>query len=513
MIKKLFTVLAILVLLFMISAGIGLAFFNHYIQGDEFREKLTRAISSTLGTQFHLAKIKFNIFSGFDLDGIEVENPPPNNAERFLKIQQVRLSYSPWALLNRKLVIREFSFNEPEIAIQFSPDGSSNIPQVKKSEGATAPMINTTDLKLNVVLDHFNLNNGKFALLNSDHELLFSMDKADMQGTYELTPRGAEANGKIHVGELKLGSTFKITDANSTIKYNDHKLVLPDMQGKSYGGIATGLLEANLGEKEPSFNMSLKLADADVPSLVGDFGKDIDWVEGKLLLTAQLEGSLLQPKLLTGKGDFEIQNTGLAKFKLLKEISQILLAPDVANTQFKSIKGTFKVADQKITFFNIEAISDLIQISGAGSVTFDRQVDFDVLFAISDKVQIPSEIESQLTKREDNFRTITFKVSGSLNDLKTNLLGKVAKSAATSLIEKYGDKLPEKIQKKANELLDFLKKKNEPESAVTPPPSNTPSPQTITPPPAENNAPAPTNDEEEILDTQKPSTPTPPPPQ
>ncbi|MFZ5805731.1 MAG: AsmA-like C-terminal region-containing protein [Verrucomicrobiota bacterium] len=485
MIRKISKLLVALALILAMSGIVALIFFHRYIQGSEFKEKIVVAASNMLGTRFHLEQLKFNILSGFELHNVEVDNPPPNNAERFLKIQQVNLQYSLMALLHRQLIIRELSLMQPEITVTLNNDGTSNIPHLKKSESSSLPLFNIEDLHFNVLLNRFNLAHGQMLLYNASREQLFAMNDANIQGAYEQTPNVAEARGKIDVQTITLGSNFKITGASSPITYNGEKLVFPDIKGVSYMGSATGALEADFGAKEPSFNLNLKLTDAQMSALAQDFGKDLDWLQGKLLLTTQLEGSLLQPKLLTGKGDFSIADIGVAKFKLLQDIGRILFVKELNSVQFKDIKGTFKVGDQKITFFNIEAVSDSVQLSGAGSITFDRQVDFDVLLAINDKLNIPSEVEARLTKRDDGYHTITFKISGTMSDPKNNLTEKVGNIAIDVLKEKLGDKVPEKFQEKAQEILDLLQGKKTDPTAQPTSQEASPPPQTPTPLPQE----------------------------
>ncbi|MFH1066616.1 MAG: AsmA-like C-terminal region-containing protein [bacterium] len=464
MLKKIFLALVILVLIAFVGGAFALWRLQSYVQSEEFKAKVNRNVSETLGSPFYLSSLKFNILSGFDLYGIGIDSPAPNTSP-FLRIQKIRLNYALLPLLQRQCVIRELEFVQPEMSVRFNADGSSNIPHPKvASSNPQAFPVSVDAARFDLILSRFNLTKGRISFFNADNLLLFSTENSELQGAYESVPRGAQARGNMRIGKLTLGPSFKLTEVQSSLTYADHKLVLPDINGQAYGGKATGVMDVNLGDKEPSFEMNLTLAGADLAAMMKDFGSDSDWIEGKLQLNQQMQGSLLTPKLATGKGELEINQMSLAKFQLFQTLSQVLLVPELAEAQFQNVKGTFKIGDQKITFFNLEAVSELIQLSGAGSVTFEKQTDFDVLLALHKKLteRMPSEIRKQLTQRDENFSTIAFKITGPLNSLKTNLTEKLAQAALTTAVEQLGGQMSPRLQEKANQLLNILKKDSQP---------------------------------------------------
>lgn len=483
--KRLALILSALVLLALLAAA-GVLFWVHgYLNSAELRGKIETKLTQTLGTPVTLGKLHFRLFSGFELGDASVAGPNPKPGEPLLGIRNVHLSYSPLDLLRQKLLIREFVFDDPALHIRFRPDGSLNLPALPPSSDSGFVLADTSTVSLTVQLDRFQLNNGTIRVLAADNSLLFGMEQTGLEGRFQLLPRGARAEGSLGVGTLALGPAFKITSVRSPVVYADDRLSLSDLQGRAYHGTASGNLTANFGVGGPGFEMKLRLDQADVAALLADFGNDSGWISGKLMVTTGLQGSLLQPKLATGNGELEVTETSLAKLQLLNDLASLLNLPELPGTKFDSVKGTFKISDQKVTFFNLEALSPDLQITAAGSVGFDKQLDFDVFVALSGRMtaSIPPEIARQLATREDGFRSITFHLSGTMEEPRTNLAEKLTKAAVGVVLEK--------VEEKAGSFLRNLLKKDTPSSPATPTPSPAPeTPEPATPAPEPSAPPA-----------------------
>jgi hypothetical protein len=91
------------------------------------------------------------------------------------------------------------------------------------------------------------------------------------------------------------------------------------------------------------------------------------------------------------------------------------------------------VGDQKITFYELEARSKDLSLTGTGYVGFDRKLDFDVLLILSPELaaQIPASSQTRFGKRENGSRTLTFKLTGTLDNPLSNLSEKLSLPVAS----------------------------------------------------------------------------------
>jgi|GEM_PF-5031041 len=475
--KKLLILLAAIILLLLLLAAGGVVWLQMYVQSPQFVERIKRGASERLGTQFKFDSLAFNVLSGFDVKGVKIEDPPPNNSQNFLVIEELRLRYSPYSLIRGKMLVNDLDLRKPDITVRLFSDGSSNIPlQSKKTPQTVTDGTTQAKLPIDFTVRHFQLSRGRFELINADTTSLFLMQDASAVSNYETTGGGSEAKGDIRVQSILLGSKFLLTDCTSTLTLADNKLDLPNVVGKSYQGTVSGEMAATFGPGEPSFKLNLRLMNADVGDLLTEFGSDEKWIQGKLTVTTQLEGSQIQPRNLTGSGDFEIPQPNFQDFQLFRDISLVLGLPDLGKTQFKHLKGNFKIENQRINFLSIEAVSDVVQFTASGTYAFDGGINFDVGLAIAESAAagVPSEIRDHLIKRDDGFYSLTFNVSGTASALKTNLAEKFAQQSVQSSLEKLEEKaqkhLPEGVRDKAVNILQNILggKKDETPEKVTP---------------------------------------------
>lgn len=484
--KKLLIILTAGILLVILAIAGGLLWLQFYMQSPRFVERLQRSASEQMGTQVHLDSLSFNLLRGFDLKGFRVEDPTPNNAQNFLTLDQLHLRYSPVQLIRGKVVIHQLELQKPNIVIRLQADGSSNIPFLNKKKAETPPAsVPATALPFDLTVKRFTLQQGNLDVINADSVALISLQNTSLGCDYETTPRGSIAQGDIQIQTIRIGSKISLTDCTSTLKLGDNKLALPNITGQSYQGTVSGAIESSFGPGEPSFKLNLKLKDGDVAALGREFGRTLDYIQGKLTVTTQIEGSQLQPRNLTGTGDFEIPNPTIEKFALFEDIATILQLPELNKVTFKHIKGNFKIENQKINFLTVEAVSDSLQMTAAGTYGFDGALNFDVGLAITDSLaaKIPSEIRDRLIKRDDGFHSLTFNVSGTSEAPRTNLTEKFTQAAIQAGLKKIEAELPDKMKGKAGNLLNNLfggEKKSEPAAPApsVPPQTNSPAPAT-----------------------------------
>jgi hypothetical protein len=146
-------------------------------------------------------------------------------------------------------------------------------------------------------------------------------------------------------------------------------------------------------------------------------------IQGRLQLNAQLSGDLTQALLIQGTGNLEVAQAKFNAIPALNKLGELLNLAPLTENEFESVRGSFKVENQKITCYELEAKSPNLSMTGTGSVGFDGKLDFDVLLIFSPEwaAQIPPAYQAQFGRRENGSRTITFKLSGTILEPTSNL--------------------------------------------------------------------------------------------
>lgn len=454
--------------------GIGIFSLNSYIQNPKFIEEIRSSLSKMAGAEVKFQSLSVNVLRGAEIQRFQVQQPQNPKPPPFLFVDRIVLTYLPWKMLGENLELKKIELKKPQLQLRQSADGRWNIPTFDK----TIPFLPGRDpLRLKLKLNDLEWVEGAMLALDSEENQIFRMQGANIYGNLDVAQTGAAAQGNVHILAMTLGNSLTFTDLQGPYTLANKILHLPEVYGKAHGGLMRGKLEADFGPGGQSFGLQIALEKVDVSTLLRDWGGRSTLASGKMNVEANLSGKLSQPRLLQGTGKMKIEACEITGMQALRILSEILGIPELGSAKFQAIQGDFKVGDQKLTFYNLEGISEKLQLTGTGSLGFDQTLDFDMMLALHPSLaeKIPPQLQSFFSERQDKYLLITFKVGGTLKEPETNLAKKLLidgaqKELLTPLLEK------------------FLK----PNPAETPAPAQAPPAEAPAPPaPSGNEAPAP----------------------
>lgn len=131
-----------IILAVLILSVVSLPFF---INVDQFRPTLTSDLSSALGREVTLGNLRLKILSGeVTADDLSVAEDPAFGKPAFLRAKSLHVGVELWPfLISRKLIVKDMTIDQPEIALVQSPSGDWNFSSLgsrSKSAGA-APVL------------------------------------------------------------------------------------------------------------------------------------------------------------------------------------------------------------------------------------------------------------------------------------------------------------------------------------------------------------------------------------
>jgi uncharacterized protein involved in outer membrane biogenesis len=267
--------------------------------------------------------------------------------------------------------------------------------------------------------------------------------------------------------KLVLLGAYELNEVTTPFSYENDKLVLSGIRGGCYGGDFTGKTELVLGGDAQTFAIAYQLADVSLEEYQKAKGRNA-YVTGALKADITLQGTIAEPKQAQGNGSFSVGDMKLKEIKGMDVFFTLLNVPELKDQTFAQTNGTFKIENQQITFYKIEATSPISQLTGSGTVGFDQSLNMDCMIALLPSIarKIPEHVKSQLQQREDGASTLVFKVYGTTSSPQTNLMEKVG----GSVLQK------EVIAPLFNKL--FKKKSNDQPQTTTPAPTESvPAPQ------------------------------------
>lgn len=219
MLKK--VILGLVIVLFLFIAGLFLFF-----PLDSF---VKERIDNALGPDISIKNLKIR-WSIITADDISIKTP---DGTEFLAIKQIRLKPYLWALLKKKLDIKEIEMDSPRIIVKRAKSGRWLFPEFKKKGGEK--------LSIELIIKSFKVNNGNVIIMDDLKGFNLNLTDVDiaMKSSMSLLQLGKtaiDASAKLpDGGKVLVKLEGKMPDANFkgnlSIKDMDITLLRPYMKG------------------------------------------------------------------------------------------------------------------------------------------------------------------------------------------------------------------------------------------------------------------------------------------
>lgn len=399
-----------------------------YIRQPQVIEKIRLRACQAVGGDVVFSDLDLKIFKGFTLEILRVyPEPVAVPGTEFFEVKSIDLRYIPWKFFRRTIEFKNVIFQEPHLILRQAHDGSWRMPRMDLQEVTQQLTFETGLLRFIILMDDFDLRNGRISLLNEHEKNLFEATGVQMNGSLALDPGTANADGSLFVRQMLVARTLQIDSFSAPLKLTHRTFSLPSFSADIHGGRLGGNFQADLAAQKPSFQTAILLTSVQLSSLLREFKAREGLLEGQLDVKAQMNGTLREPHLLQGTGEFEVRNARLSGLGVSGTVAELLRIPELATQTFPKVSGTFKIAEEQLTFYSLEAVSPRMQATATGKIGPGRDIDLDVQLALSPDMMasLPAEIRKRLNARPDGFGTVTFKVAGTLDAPTSNLAQKI----------------------------------------------------------------------------------------
>ena len=122
-VKVILVVLAVLVGLVILTVGAGIFFTNRYLQTPAVKESGLKTAHDELGADVRIDDLHASLFSGVELRGVAVGNPPGFTGN-LVTAEAFVLRYRLWPLLSRRVEIEQLSLDKPVITLARDDKGN-----------------------------------------------------------------------------------------------------------------------------------------------------------------------------------------------------------------------------------------------------------------------------------------------------------------------------------------------------------------------------------------------------
>ncbi|MGD1019282.1 MAG: AsmA family protein [Verrucomicrobiia bacterium] len=444
-IKVIVIIAAVVMALAIIVVGAGIYFTNRYLQTPAFKEQALRAAHDELGTDVRIDDLKVSLFSGVELRGVTIGNPPgfPGN---LVTANAFVLRYRLLPLLDRRVEIEELSLDKPVITLSQSTNGVWNYEKVGPTETPTKPAATTPSpaasaksekaVPLDVVLSKLAITQGAVSMVSDDGKSLVKLGGISFASSVSLTDNQLAGTGQAGIDKIDLSEKLFVEKVATVVQLGSNHVALELLRGELGGGQISGEVSVNF-DTGLAYAVSVQLTNSDVARLLQDAGAK-HAISGKLNVVTSLAGTGGVPTII-GNGHVEIDNGQLMEIPILNLVASLLQIDALRDVRFDQCLLEYSISNNVMQTPVIRLVSPQLQIVGKGVVSLDKYTlhhDMTIIFAKGSLDRTSSAVRDLFTEQPDGSLTLDFKVTGPYNSPKTDLTKRIAQGLGQQLLQK-----------------------------------------------------------------------------
>lgn len=437
-----------------IFAGIVLIGVNLYVQSQETHHRIQQELSQRLNTPLRLRQISVTPWGGLKLNGITIPQEPGRLGGDFLQAETFQLRVKFWSLFSDRLVIRQVSLLKPEVVWAQNAAGKWRLPALppeKIAAGAPpAPVASApaqasatvvrlpaaspnevaatepTDESFTPEVQRVNLKEGSFTFLDSAGQVVAKFMGLDFNSSF----RTASAiKGNTSIEKISLRDRFFIEKLQSPLHYDPAELGFSNISAHAAGGELSGRFEMQLLAQDSPFTVTVKFRDLDAETLMTNAGGPAGIIQGRVEGFLDATGKTADSNALAGKGEIVLRDGKVQQYSLLVALGQILQIDELTQLHLEQAQVNYHINPGVITIDQLLLRSPNIRLSATGTISFAGKLHLDSQLALNEKIrrQLFAPIRENFLPLNEpaGYAAVDFKVSGTVERPKTNLMDKV----------------------------------------------------------------------------------------
>jgi len=216
-----------------------------------------------------------------------------------------------------------------------------------------------------------------------------------------------------------VASNMMVKNFSTPFTYHANYLAAKPFEAASFGGNISGAyLMDGTGPSVLDLNAKgLDVAQVTAATSSGSSAK----LTGALDLQSKWRGA--ESGDPNGEGDAQLSNGKLQGVKILQDVGSILRINELTAPIITKAQTHFVVRNRVTTFNGLQLDSPLFQITGNGTVGFNGALNADLVLILGRDVmgKLPKEFANSFVQKQDGAGSISFRVTGTTSDPKTDL--------------------------------------------------------------------------------------------
>jgi len=396
-----------------------------YIQSARSQERIQAQLSEALGMPLKLTNTSFSPWSGVRITGITI----PQGGTNFLEAGSFTASYRLFPLLIGKFTIPEIRVDAPKLVWRKDAKGKWRLPALDKQESASAgeaepkPEPAREKKEGGPVLDisRLQVKGGAVQLFDEDGSCTLACTGVNVICT---TVTATKIEGIADIEHLVWAESLVLEKVRAPFVWHAGELTLPALTATLAGGPVRGKFKGQPKTGDGPFEASFDFDQADLERMATNAGWKPGQASGVGSGRLTVQGNLEKLERITGPGQFQIRDGRFKQLDLFQTIGKALDIRELSDLRLKEGSGEFRLGDKKIHLEKMTLSAVNLHLGAKGTVGFDQKVDLAAQLGLEEDLlkQLPELLRESFGKSENGQRLIGFRISGTTEKLRTNLL-------------------------------------------------------------------------------------------
>jgi hypothetical protein len=431
---------AVVIGLAAIAIAVGAIWLNSFIHSPAFKTEVESRASASIGGPVQIESIDFDVFHGIKLKGLVTQidsNHTGGQGALKVNVAQVNCTYSLWDLLQRKLRLTGVVLDQPQITLTKAPTQAMQpapaTAETGTASGTTTATGSSSSGGFQFVLDRAKISNGSFTLQDASGATTATLNGIDSSADTAGLTEGKDVTGSLKIA-LVTASGLTVTNFSTPFTYRANYLAAKPFDATAFSGRLAGdyLLDASTG---PSvLNLNGNGLNVEQLAAATSSGSQAH-LTGTLDFQSKWRG--VETGAVGGEGDAQLANGKLENVKILEDAASALKIDELKEPVISKAVTHFIVHDRQADFNGLQVTSQLFSITGHGTVTFDGQLNADLVLILTRDAmgKLPKQLQGAFVQQPDGTGSIGFQVTGTTSNPSTNLPQKLLTQGAQKQIK------------------------------------------------------------------------------
>jgi hypothetical protein len=422
------------------AAGYGVHLVGK-LNTPEFQKSLLDQAKAAVGADVRVKEMDLSLFRGVTLKGIAIANPAPFTGD-LLTADAFVLRYRLRPLLAGRVEVERVALERPALGLVLDARGVFNYEKLGGPPAKKRSATGAAAVPLRVVLKQLAVEDGSVTLTDHTRARLLAVEGAGFRSAFEVEGGMARGSGEAAVSTVSFGDLLFLRAVRAPLSLSKETVKLAPIRAEVAGGDATGDVTVHM-KGGFRYVANLEVKGVDMSTLLAE-AKSAGGVAGTLAGKATFEGSG-GLSTMKGRGQGTVTGCRVEHGRTLSLLAGILQVPELASPDFDECRAEFTQSGSRVSTPVLVLTGEAVQLRGAGTVNLETSgLDYQMTLALAPrlfaKVTRP-ELRPAFKERADGYSTIDFHLYGTTSEPQTDLLARIATSAATEAISKQIDRL------------------------------------------------------------------------